>query len=1013
MTMRAKAQTITFDTDDYKAVSVYDSWEDSPLRTGEIEGNVQVIDNPFTYESEALGYAPNATEKIVGVQRSRYGSNLQGVRVDLKETFRLTKEERYVHVMIHRPMTGSRVMLITLGKRSERAEQSNDVEQTWSFSTSTIGADGWYDAVFAIQGFSYDNEELDGIDIYSLVICPDVTDRSQDDEDYACYIDQIEVNDNSAQRFHDVHFYGDYYPVSFEKDTKPARTDRSLNAVSVSGGSGGTQSYTGLSSMVYNDGTAVPTIFNAKAGETLQPLFNYTGSWMDGYVYVDWGCDGSFSYDVNNDGTLPSGTDLVSYSGYQIGSTWYDSDGNTHSNGNVISDGVPAFTVPGDMETGIYRMRFKVDWNSIDPAGNTNESNLLVDNGGGIADVLLNIHGTETLVTASQLNGDIVPADDQDTPLLNYKATCCSPLRIKVVPAPGFTYSGIRVRYGYNLSGDSIVNGNPQYFDVYYTASQFDEDDELTLPADILSCAQVEIEGYMVSDRYLVLKDEEVDEPDLTEVVLTGRKELTYELTDNTHSLQDCTGEAWVPVQVDGKMRSNVSGSLYIDLNRDGQFSLVTETMEDMQLSSLSPGIYRAVIDGEKYQVLFIINIMPEKVSLSVSSLNGRIIGRQTYPTDEDTYSSSTGVVEELLPFKFIGLVAQPLVDGYECETATVRVGYDFDKEQWKDSIQQWHEFNVELPETGRINVPQDSVWGNVRVTADFEAVGEQTYKLAFADEFESEEIDDSKWTVRERANATWNRFISSDPRVAFLQDGSLVCRAIVNDDTATDDAVMLTGMRQTSNSYGLLHGYVEVRAITTPHSGNFPAIWMMPMDQSDGWPACGEIDIWEQINTQNTTYHTVHSYWTRTLGNTSNPQNSTNESYTMDGEWHTYGLLKEEDKMTWYVDGTQVFSYAKSDDEYALDNGQWPFDKEFYLILNQSVGDGSWAANYDSAFTYETRFDWARAYEFVDGGDDAVHSVGMDGMRQGLHHMYDLSGRPVTNPKSGVYIKDNKKVVM
>ena len=38
--LTAKAQTtITFDTEDYKAIGVYDKWEESPFRTGELEGN--------------------------------------------------------------------------------------------------------------------------------------------------------------------------------------------------------------------------------------------------------------------------------------------------------------------------------------------------------------------------------------------------------------------------------------------------------------------------------------------------------------------------------------------------------------------------------------------------------------------------------------------------------------------------------------------------------------------------------------------------------------------------------------------------------------------------------------------------------------------------------------------------------------------------------------------------------------------------------------------------------------
>lgn len=71
-----------------------------------------------------------------------------------------------------------------------------------------------------------------------------------------------------------------------------------------------------------------------------------------------------------------------------------------------------------------------------------------------------------------------------------------------------------------------------------------------------------------------------------------------------------------------------------------------------------------------------------------------------------------------------------------------------------------------------------------------------------------------------------------------------------------------------------------------------------------------------------------------------------------------------EEDKLSWYVDGRKVFSYAKSTDADALAKGQWPFDKHFYIILNQSVGNGSWAKPADTNFTYRTEFDWVRVYQ-------------------------------------------------
>jgi beta-glucanase (GH16 family) len=65
-----------------------------------------------------------------------------------------------------------------------------------------------------------------------------------------------------------------------------------------------------------------------------------------------------------------------------------------------------------------------------------------------------------------------------------------------------------------------------------------------------------------------------------------------------------------------------------------------------------------------------------------------------------------------------------------------------------------------------------------------------------------------------------------------------------------------------------------------------------------------------------------------------------------------------------WYVDGKEVARYSKSTDKSILDQGQWPFDKHFHLILNQSVGNNAWAANADITHTYETRFDWVRVYQ-------------------------------------------------
>ena len=178
----AQAQTVDFRKGDCKAVGVYDSWEESPFMTGELSGEVYVEDSTAV------------------LTRSRFGSNMFGVRIDLRDPFRLTKKERYVHVWVKRPVDDSRLMLVTLGKRSDRPSQPDTVEQSWSISMNRPLKDEWTDVIFAVKGFSYADKSRPGIDIHSLVVCPDVTDRSTMAEDFKCHIGGIVINDDPMPR---------------------------------------------------------------------------------------------------------------------------------------------------------------------------------------------------------------------------------------------------------------------------------------------------------------------------------------------------------------------------------------------------------------------------------------------------------------------------------------------------------------------------------------------------------------------------------------------------------------------------------------------------------------------------------------------------------------------------------------------------------------------------------------------------------------------------------------------
>ncbi len=493
--LTAKAQTtITFDTEDYKAIGVYDKWEESPFRTGKLEGNAGVALNPSTTPDEVLGIAPNSTQKVVALQRSRYASNVFGVRIDLKEPIRVTKQLQYVHVMTYlkdKP-ADSRMMVIGLGKRIEESwsgQANDDVEQFWSLTTTNVRPkDGWQDVVVSFKGFSYSVEENanSGIDLHALVIIPDVRTPEEDETDWVAYFDEIVVDGNPDKRFST-----EQYALTYDEEAAMNRTDRTINKVGLTSG-GKTYEAAARAGKFYSNNT-ISSVFSAKAGAEVQPTFNYTGGWMSGYVYVDWGNDALFNSELNANGTPAAGSDVVSHSAVEIGGTWYKSDGSTTGNGNTIGAGVPKFTVPTATAPGFYRMRYKVDWNSINPAGATD----IITNGGGIVDLTLDVHGDEVNVNASQLNGDIYAVDGTD--LINYVAGYEQPLKVKVVPAPGFVQYGFSLKYGYNVTAKEQLDdkGNPNWIEVVVPYTEINGDGTYTIPAEYMRGAQVSIMGDM------------------------------------------------------------------------------------------------------------------------------------------------------------------------------------------------------------------------------------------------------------------------------------------------------------------------------------------------------------------------------------------------------------------------------------------------------------------------------------------------------------------------------------
>lgn len=174
------------------------------------------------------------------------------------------------------------------------------------------------------------------------------------------------------------------YAINFEKDAKQTHSSRYSTSVSLTVNGKEQTIEFGKTMNGYEDLTAQS--FTVTPGAEVTPAIGYVGEWMHGYVYVDLNNDKQFSFNADSDDQ--TGTEVVSYSFYSAsnGSTGLNSKGETVSN-NCNVNPLPSFTAPA--EEGTYRIRFKVDWNSVDAGGCVIATNNILNNGGGIYDATL------------------------------------------------------------------------------------------------------------------------------------------------------------------------------------------------------------------------------------------------------------------------------------------------------------------------------------------------------------------------------------------------------------------------------------------------------------------------------------------------------------------------------------------------------------------------------------------------------------------------------------------------
>ncbi|MXV14797.1 family 16 glycosylhydrolase [Hufsiella ginkgonis] len=236
------------------------------------------------------------------------------------------------------------------------------------------------------------------------------------------------------------------------------------------------------------------------------------------------------------------------------------------------------------------------------------------------------------------------------------------------------------------------------------------------------------------------------------------------------------------------------------------------------------------------------------------------------------------------------------------------------------------------------------------------------TYQLVWADEFDGSSVNTANWNF-ETGGGGWGNneqqyYQSSNASVA---NGNLVITArkqTVGSNQYTSARMQTAGKRQ------FTYGRIEARMKLPMGQGLWPAFWMLGANiGSVGWPASGEIDIMEHVNTSTSVLGTIH--WNGPNGYSQYGGNTT----TSPGDYHTYRIDWNSSSIAWFVDGVQFHTANIANNI----NSTEEFHKPFFILLNMAVGGNLPGQTIDQGKLPASMYvDYVRVYNAVETSGSA-----------------------------------------
>lgn len=249
-------------------------------------------------------------------------------------------------------------------------------------------------------------------------------------------------------------------------------------------------------------------------------------------------------------------------------------------------------------------------------------------------------------------------------------------------------------------------------------------------------------------------------------------------------------------------------------------------------------------------------------------------------------------------------------------------------------------------------------------------------YTLVWRDEFDGTAVDGGNWRFENWSKGYVNNelqyYVSGGVfdgcQTASVENGILSITAMKYNGTQkfnqnTDIHGQVISARMNSRQ-SWRYGYMEARLKLPKGKGTWPAFWMMPDNQSAGWPACGEVDIMEEVGVNpNRTSSSIHcKAYNHMIGTQKTSEKLTKGA---EDEFHVYAVEWTADYFQFYVDGSTT-GCLRFENDHKGNSDTWPFDKAFYITLNLAWG-GDWGGMRgvdESALPCTLEVDYVRVFQ-------------------------------------------------